>query len=428
VADDLSTESGAPAPGRSGSIADRFDPRRNSLGFLRMVFALMVLLDHAFPIGGFNKGSDPMWTWTNGQESLGGLAVGGFFVVSGYLVTKSFFESKTGTRYLWKRVLRIFPGFWVCLLVTVAVFAPIAYHYEFHSLHGYFSDAPDSPGNYLKNNALLQMNQYNINGLLSSTPYAHSGYPQAFDGSLWTLIYEFKCYIGIAILGTLGLLWRAPISVVVLMLVFWVAQIEDQLHPNRLTGWPLIGDPAMARLAFIFLLGAIFYLYRERIPMSNVLAGVAFVVLVVGMRTALYTSIGQVAWAYLVLWLAVVLPLHHFDRYGDYSYGLYIYAFPVEQLLALYGVQKLGYFPYVVSATAIALVFAAGSWFLIEKPFLRLKRLSLGEVPSRQVDGELTGARRIWNPRWRPATPDPLSDAFPAARRPRQGTPAPDVD
>ena len=425
MADDLSTGTGTGTSSRWGSIADRFDPRHNSLGFLRMVFALMVLVDHSFPLGGFHKGTDPMWNWTNGQESLGGLAVAGFFVVSGYLVTKSFMDSKTGTRYLWKRVLRIFPGFWVCLLVTVAVFAPIAYHYEYHSLHGYFSGAPDSPGNYLKHNALLQMNQYNINGLLSSTPYAHSGYPQAFDGSLWTLIYEFKCYVGVAVLGVFGLLWRARISVVALMLVFWVAQMENQLHPTRLAGWPVVGDPQMARLAFIFSIGAIFYLYREKIPMSNVLAGVAFVVLVVGMRTASYTSIGEVAWAYLVLWLAVVLPLQRFDRYGDYSYGLYIYAFPVEQLLALYGVQKLGFVPYVVSAAAIALVFAAASWFLIEKPFLRLKRLSLGEVPTRQIDGELAGMRRVWNPRWWPAsqrTPrgmvHPLAGPHPVASNP----------
>ncbi len=81
------------APVLSGTIEGEFDPRRNSLGFLRMVFAVMVLIDHSFPLGGFHGGTDPMWGWTNGQESLGGLAVAGFFVVSGYLVTKSFFDS-----------------------------------------------------------------------------------------------------------------------------------------------------------------------------------------------------------------------------------------------------------------------------------------------------------------------------------------------
>lgn len=397
------------APVLSGTIEGEFDPRRNSLGFLRMVFAVMVLIDHSFPLGGFHGGTDPMWGWTNGQESLGGLAVAGFFVVSGYLVTKSFFDSNTAVRYVWKRVLRIFPGFWVCLLVTVLVFAPIAYHYEFHTLHGYFNGGVESPWNYLRNNALLYMHQYNIDGLLSSTPYQHSGYPQAFDGSLWTLIYEFKCYIGVAVVGTLGLMWRARISVVVIALFFWVAQLQDTLHPTRLHGWPLIGDPNMARLAFIFSIGMLFYLYRDKVPMSNTLAVVAAVVFVVGMRTDLYVGVGQVAWAYLVLWLAIRLPMSKFDKHGDFSYGMYIYAFPVEQLLALYGVYRWGYVPYVTMAIAISLVLAVASWFAVEKPFLSLKRLRLGEVPSRQVQGELAGWRRLWNPKWatRRRTTDP---------------------
>lgn len=395
---DVDQESAPPSP--SGTIERQFDSRNNSLGFLRMVFAVMVLIDHAFPLGGFHGGTDPMWGWTNGQESLGGLAVAGFFVVSGYLVTKSFFDSNTAVRYTWKRVLRIFPGFWVCLLVTVLVFAPIAYHYEFHTLHGYFNSGVESPWNYLRSNALLTMHQYNIDGLLSSTPYQHSGYPQAFDGSLWTLIYEFKCYIGVALIGTLGLMWRARISVLVISLIFWVAQLQDSIHPTRLHGWPLLGDPNMARLAFIFTVGMLFYLYRDKIPMSNTLALVAAVVFVIGMRTGLYVGIGQVAWAYLVLWLAIRLPLKRFDKFGDFSYGMYIYAFPVEQLLALYGVYRWGYVPYVTLSVAFSLVLAVASWFAVEKPFLSLKRLRLGEVPSSQVEEELSGWRRLWNPKW----------------------------
>jgi len=393
-----------------GTIQQVFDSRRNSLGFLRMAFAVMVLIDHSFPVGGFHGGTDPMWGWTRGQESLGGLAVGGFFVVSGYLVTKSFFDSETAVRYTWKRVLRIFPGFWVCLLVTVAVFAPLAYLYQYGNLNGYFNGSPESPLNYLRNNALLNMGQYNIDGLLSNTPYQHSGYPQAFDGSLWTLIYEFKCYIVVALVGTLGLMWRARFTIVVMSLLLWAAQLKLVTDPTFLKGWAVLGDPTMIRLAFIFSVGMVFYLYRDKIPMSDVLAAVAAFVFVGGMRTGLYAGVGQVAWAYLVLWLAVRLPLHRFDRYGDFSYGLYIYAFPVEQLLALYGVYRWGYVPYVTMAVAISLFCAAASWFAIEKPFLRLKRLRLGEVPTSEVDTELSGWRRLWNPRWGVGTPPSESD------------------
>lgn len=392
----------APGTERSSVTLDQaFDTKRNSLGFLRMVFAAMVLFDHAFPLGGFNHGTDPMWGWTHGQESFGGLAVAGFFVVSGYLVTRSFTESRTAVRYLWKRVLRIFPGFWVCLLVTVAVFGTIAYVFDHSTLHGYVFGHPDSPGGYLGRNALLQMNQYNIDGLLSTTPFQHSGYPQAFDGSLWTLIYEFKCYLAVAVLGVFGIFrWGRP-AVLVLALGLWVAQLQDVMHPNRLRGIPVIGDPNMMILGFVFCLGALLYLYRDKILLSDTMALVAAVVLVVGMRTNLYYAVGQVALAYLCFWLAVRLPLDRFDRFGDFSYGLYIYAFPVEQILALYGVYRWGLAAYVLLSLAIALVVAMASWFLVEKPFLRLKRLQLGELPAAGTPGIPPGWRRVWNPRLR---------------------------
>ena len=152
--------------GSSAVLEDAFDPHRNSLSLLRLLFAAMVLLDHAFPLGGFHGGSDPMWGWTRGQESFGGLAVAGFFVVSGFLVTRSFDGSPNPFSYLWKRFLRIFPGFWVCLVVTVALFGTIAFWFDHGSLHGYLHGYPDSPEGYLKNNALLSMNQWNIDNLL----------------------------------------------------------------------------------------------------------------------------------------------------------------------------------------------------------------------------------------------------------------------
>jgi peptidoglycan/LPS O-acetylase OafA/YrhL len=119
------------------------------------------------------------------------------------------------------------------------------------------------------------------------------------------------------------------------------------------------------------------------------------------MRTNLYYAVGQVALAYLCFWLAVRLPLDRFDRFGDFSYGLYIYAFPVEQILALYGVYRWGLAAYVLLSLAIALVVAMASWFLVEKPFLRLKRLQLGELPATGTPGVPPGWRRVWNPRLR---------------------------
>jgi peptidoglycan/LPS O-acetylase OafA/YrhL len=362
----------------SRSLKSVFDPNRNSLALLRLVFAGMVLIDHAFPIGGFNHNVDPMWGWTRGTESFGGLAVAGFFIISGFLVTRSFVESSNAIRYLWKRVLRIFPGFWVCLLVTVAVFAPLAYLHQYGSLHGYVHGFPDSPGRYLQSNYKLAINQYNIDGLLGSSPYAHSGFPAAFDGSLWTLIYEFKCYIAVGMLGVLGLVRHFRVGLLGLFVGLWIAQIAQSWHPGSVGRViPFLADPQMIRLAFLFSIGCVVFLFQEYLPVSDVAAGVALGMLLASFATKLYPYVGGVLFAYLVFWAAVRIPIRKADKYGDFSYGLYIYAFPVEQLAAIHGLYRWGFVPYVLITLVVSLGLAMISWHVVEKPAMRLKRVSL---------------------------------------------------
>lgn len=350
-----------------------FDPNANSLGFMRLVFAAMVLFDHAFPLGGFHGGLDPGWAWTKGQEDFGGLAVAGFFVVSGFLVTRSFLSSSTSIRYLWKRVLRIFPGFWVCLIVTVVLFAPLAFHYEHGTLHAYLHGYPDPPGDYLRRNALLDMNQYGINQLLAGIPW-----PNAFDGSLWTLMYEFKCYLAVMALGIFGILQRR-IFVLALAVFLWASEIGEFYNPNDVKRMiPLFADVELVHLSFMFSLGAVLYLYRDRIIISNLIAALALMGFLAGSAIhGWFYPIGEVSFAYLCLWGAVRIPIRHFDRFGDFSYGLYVYAFPVEQLASLYGINKWGLGPYLLVTFPISMLFAVASWFIVERTFLNLKRVKL---------------------------------------------------
>lgn len=323
-----------------------------------------------------------MWGWTNGQESFGGFAVFGFFVISGFLVTRSFDGSPNPLSYLWKRFLRIFPGFWVCLVVTIALFAPLAFFYQYGTLHGYLHSPTEAPLGYLTNNAFLSINQWNIDHLLGSTPFAHSGFPQGWDGSLWTLIYEFKCYLGVMVLGMIGVFHRWRESVLILAIGLWALQLKQFTDPNFLHGWFLLGDPNMVRLAFVFSIGMIFYLFRDKIVISDLIAVVAVCLLVVSAREALFYGVGIVAWGYICMWGAVRLPFRNVDRYGDFSYGLYIYAFPVEQLFALYHVNAWGLMPYVLVCLVGAMVLSVGSWYAVERPFLRLKSLNIGRFRS----------------------------------------------
>ena len=129
-------------------------------------------------MGGF--GSDPVEMLTHGILNAGSLAVGGFFVLSGFLLARS--GERTGpTRFLWHRVLRIYPAFWTCLIVTAFIVAPIMYAAQFGSLHGFLA-MNDGPIAYVYHNATLIITQQNIGQLMSSYPDAF-----ALNGSLWTL-------------------------------------------------------------------------------------------------------------------------------------------------------------------------------------------------------------------------------------------------
>ncbi len=107
-------------------LNDAFNPRKNSLTFLRFFLANLVIFSHCYPLGGF--GSESLLG--SNKESYGSLAVESFFILSGFLITRSYTTSSSIWRFLWHRFLRIFPGFWICLVVTVLIFAPIIYWSE----------------------------------------------------------------------------------------------------------------------------------------------------------------------------------------------------------------------------------------------------------------------------------------------------------
>lgn len=349
-----------------------FDPRHNSLGFLRFLLAAMVLLTHSFPLGGFSGGRDPMFGWTRGQDHFGGIAVGGFFVISGFLITRSLASAPSLPNYLWRRFLRVFPGFWVCLLVTAFVLGPLGWYLERDTVAGYLSADP-SAVDYVRRNFWLTINQYNIGDLLADTPYGRTG-ALAFNGSLWTLIYEVKMYLALGLLGLVGVVRRARPVVLVLLAGIWLVQLAEVLSPGGAGRVATVfADLQLVRLSLAFLLGAAMFLYRDVVVMSRRGAVLAVVALVASVRLDVYMVVGVVALAYLWFWLAVYLPLQRFADRGDFSYGLYIYAFPVQQLFAVLGVHRHGLVPYFALCLAVTLVLAVASWFLVERPFLDLK-------------------------------------------------------
>lgn len=356
----------------SDRLSAAFSGRSNSLGFLRWLLAALVVIGHSYPLGGFGDGTDPLYDWSEGQESFGGLAVSGFFILSGFLIMRSWLHRPAVGRFMWHRFLRIFPGFWVCLLVTAFAFAPVAWLLARGDLTGFLSEPDPGATGYVVNNLLLEMNQYRIGELLSGTPYG-SVAGGVWNGSLWTLWYEFMCYLMVAALGLVGIIRRSRILIVALCTCAYGVMLATQISPAVINGMPVLADPWIARFVFLYLLGTLLALYDNHIAMSGRLALLAIAVIGTTLQFGGWLALGYPALAYLLLWLAVRLPFAAFDRPGDFSYGTYIYAFPIQMLLAAAGAHRLGLVPYVLLSLGVTTVAAAVSWHVVEKHALRLK-------------------------------------------------------
>ncbi|MFG2037775.1 acyltransferase family protein [Dactylosporangium sp. NPDC048998] len=364
---------------RSRTLGSSYPGRNNAFNLIRLVLALAVLVGHSNVLA-FGRDDNPLRL----PADLGGLAVTGFFALSGFLITRSGRRTPF-LRYWWHRVLRIYPGLWACLLLTALVVGPLLWTYRHGALDGYWSTA-SGPMEYLRRNLAADPRQDSIGDVLAGRANP------ALNGSLWTLKYELGCYAGVSVLALIGVLRRARPLILVPTLLGTAVIVADQIRDTTGTGrWipfsarltvPVAGTFLtfyLLVLATSFLLGACAELYRDRVPLNDALGAASLAVVLM----ALYLQLPLLgpalpAYVYLLLWLGIRLPavserLSRVGRRNDYSYGVYIYAFLVQQTLAVYGVYRFGEWPYMLICMGLTLLLAAASWHFIEKPALRLK-------------------------------------------------------
>lgn len=345
---------------RSLLRSTEFPYRENSLNLFRLILAFLVLFAHGYYVVG--RSDSPGF---NG-ENLGGWAVIGFFVISGFLITRSRFRSDPGT-FLLHRIARIIPAFVVCLLVTAFVFGPLAQLLTHGSLAGYLTTAP-TPLEYIWGNFFLHIDYYQIGSSLSDVPY-----PNTWNGSLWTLYFEFLCYLTVWVLGGLAV-YRKSISVVA---VLWAASVLVRIaYANGITGG-LDGDFGLfTRLLPYFLGGSLIYLVVQRwglVPLVGILSIPVAAVLMVFVPVA-GGPIAAPLIGYALLYLSTVIPQPAWIARNDVSYGFYIYAWPVQQLVVIVGGAAFGMGVYLVITTVVTFLLGWASWMLVERHFIRLAR------------------------------------------------------
>lgn len=335
----------------------------NNFGATRLILALLVIVSHSPElIDGDRSREIATSIWHT--LSFGEIAVDGFFIVSGYLITQSFQNSRGPLSYLRKRVLRIYPAFVVAFALCIFVIAPLT------------SDTrPPLLDNALRV-VLLQPPE---------APGVFGGLPHPIlNGAMWSIAYEFRCYLLVLALGALGLLqWRAAIA---LTGVAFLLLTGFQLVPAWVVPYDSYGIfgflPLDIRMAGTFLLGMSFYLYRDRIAFS----GRGALVVAIPLFGLMYLpQVAELVFAtlggYLLLWFALSVPSLPIARRTDISYGLYLYAWPIGSLIIWYLGPDISPWLLMLATALIAGALGAASWFLFERPALRFK-----EPVSRKAD------------------------------------------
>jgi len=344
---------------RSVSLSDILERGQNNFDLVRLVAAASVIVGHSFIIATGDLYAEPL----TGVSSftLGQHAVNVFFILSGLLVAASLERNSGLVPFMTGRVLRVFPGLAVCVLLLSLAMGPLVTSLDPVS---YF--ASTQTWRYLAATLSLATGHAPLPGVFEALPAAGE-----VNVSLWTLKYEMMCYGVLALLSALGL-WLRP-------RLLWLA-LGALVGVQLVRLWHLHVDEfgvldQVLRFLTCFFVGAGAYRLRDRVRLSAAGAALAVLVLAAAWGTMLEPLATYLAVGYLVLCFSAlpIGPLRRLCGRADLSYGLYIYGWPAGQLLVL-SVPGLGPVELAAATLAVTAPVAAASWMLVEKPALGLKR------------------------------------------------------
>lgn len=345
------------AAGRIATVADGLAGGRDNFLLLRLLAASLVIYGHAPAITG-GRGWPDVFVWLGWGSYSGDLAVDVFFVVSGFMIAGSYLRRRHLADFLWARLLRIYPAYIACLLGTAFVLGAACTSLPAHVYYGSHDVV-----RYVSKN--IQLGK----GLIWELPGVFTGNPRRsiVNGSIWTLPAEVRMYLWVALAGMLGILsrrWLCNLLLAWLVVLGWLAPAHV----------PLVPLASFLRLAGCFALGVFCCVNRERIPVGWWCVAVLAVLAWVTHATPLYPFVFALALTAFVFAFGYASPWLGCLRFGDYSYGLYLWGFPMQQWVAHLAPQ-LPPAGNALLALPPAMLLAVLSWHLVERPALRLKSL-----------------------------------------------------
>lgn len=336
--------------------------------------ALAVVWSHSFAIYRGSEATEPISQLLNGTYDAGKIGVLVFFVISGFLICQSYQQYNDNFRFFKNRIRRIYPGYLVttsiCSFVVIPCFAE---HY-----HLSLTEVLRTLGlNLLLKNYFPPSDVFG-NGVI--------------NGSLWSIPFEFWCYIGIAAMGLIGLFkirWSAPLIAVAVMAVrVWLDLTGRKPGGGTIElviGWQYTWFNVLP----CFLAGTTLYLYRDAIPRNGLVALVGIAALLAaahlpvdGIYRQIVTNlvfVPTVAYATICFVFSPYIKLHNAGQFGDFSYGTYLYAYTI-QLIILKLVPELTFPVYILACMIASLVAGIASWYCVERWFLAQSNRSVKPV------------------------------------------------
>lgn len=334
-------------------LSESVGQKSENLHLMRFVAALMVILSHAFIISTGTQKGEWFIELTNVQLSMGNFAVAIFFLCGGYLISMSMEKSKTAVKYFEARIIRLIPPlFFVVFLLIMAgglfTTLPAAQYYT-------------SAGTwkYLLNSVFLLV--HNLPGVFENNPYLPT-----VNGALWTLPVEFLCYVLCFIAYKLGFMNKkrflisVPLVIVGTIAMIWLS-----------TRIPAVGE--VIRPVLLFYIGMGYWIYREQITLKLNYFGIA----VIAFFLLFALNLGNIAMLFcfpyimMTLWFGFGQCSSKIGKLGNYSYGIYLWGFPVQQAVVYLWGNTMNPYVNTLISIPIAMVLGIITYEITEKRFIK---------------------------------------------------------
>jgi peptidoglycan/LPS O-acetylase OafA/YrhL len=339
------------------SLADQLALSRNrpaGFDYMRIALAAAIICLHSANV---TLGLDRAMEIAGHFRMVNAMILAFFFALSGFLVTASLLRCKSLISFVGLRVLRIAPALVVETTLSAIIIGPIftaiplAEYFAEPKFHFYFLN-------------ILGDIQFGLPGV-----FLHNPASDLVNAQLWTVQYELWCYAILALLAATTICFNRALYLGFLVFAQIGLVCYDIYHSDELF---IHLRPHL--LVFCFLLGVGFYLWRDKVPFNRATCLFALALCITGMAGGRADAIFAVPAAYVACYLGLMNPRRIWIvSSGDYSYGMYLYGFVIQQCVAALGPSLQYWYLNVLISLPIAFGVAVASWHLVEKHALRLR-------------------------------------------------------